>query len=32
MFNDYWLKARRLYTNGYSDEMWLDKAHKLYVF
>jgi hypothetical protein len=30
MFNDCWLKARRLYTSGYSDEMWLEKAHKLY--
>jgi hypothetical protein len=30
MFNDCWLKVRRLYTSGYSDEMWLEKAHKLY--
>jgi hypothetical protein len=30
MFNNCWLKARRLYTSGFSDEMWLEKAHKLY--
>jgi hypothetical protein len=29
-FNDCWLKARRVFTSGYSDEMWLEKAHKFY--
>lgn len=29
-FNDCWVKARRVYTSGYSDEMWLDKAHKFF--
>jgi hypothetical protein len=30
MFNDYWLEVSWLYTSGYLDEMWLEKAHKLY--
>jgi hypothetical protein len=30
MFNDCWLKVRRLYISGCSNEMWLKKAHKLY--
>jgi hypothetical protein len=30
MFNDCWLKVRSVYTSGYSDEIWLEKAHKLY--
>jgi hypothetical protein len=25
------LKVRRIYTSGYSDEMWLEKAHMLYA-
>lgn len=30
LFNDCWLKAKRVYTSGYSDEMWLEKAHKFF--
>ncbi|AQK95220.1 Ribosomal protein-like [Zea mays] len=30
LFNDCWLKARNIYTSGYSDQMWIDKAHKFY--
>jgi hypothetical protein len=30
LFNDCWLKARRVYTSGYLDEMWLEKAHKFF--
>ncbi|PVH61846.1 hypothetical protein PAHAL_3G140800 [Panicum hallii] len=30
LFNDCWLKAKRVYTGGYSDEMWLEKAHKFF--
>jgi hypothetical protein len=30
LFNDCWLKARRVYTGGYSDEIWLEKAHKFF--
>ena len=29
-YNDCWLKARNIYTSGYSDQMWIDKAHKFY--
>jgi hypothetical protein len=31
MFNDCYLKVRRIYTSGYSEDMWLEKAHGLYV-
>jgi hypothetical protein len=31
MFNDCYLKVRRIYTSGYSEDMWLEKAHKMYV-
>jgi hypothetical protein len=30
LFNDCWLKARNIYTSGYLDQMWIDKAHKFY--
>ncbi|AQK59181.1 Ribosomal protein-like [Zea mays] len=30
LFNDCWLKAMNIYTSGYSDQMWIDKAHKFY--
>jgi hypothetical protein len=30
LFNDCWLKAKRVYTSGYSDEMWLGKAQKFF--
>lgn len=31
LFQGCWLKARRTYTSGYSDQMWIDMAHKFYV-
>lgn len=31
LFHAAWLKARRIYTSGYLDQMWIDKAHKFYV-
>jgi hypothetical protein len=30
MFNDCWIKARRLFTSGYSDQMWIEKPQKFY--
>jgi hypothetical protein len=30
MFNDCWIKARRLFTSGYSDLMWIEKPQKFY--
>jgi hypothetical protein len=30
MFSDCWIKARRLFTSGYSDQMWIEKAQKFY--
>lgn len=29
-FNDYWLKARRVFSRGYYDQMWIDEAQKWY--
>ncbi|KAF2922433.1 hypothetical protein DAI22_07g113200 [Oryza sativa Japonica Group] len=28
LFQGCWLKAKRTYTSGYSDQMWIDMAHK----
>lgn len=30
LFHSAWLKARRIYTSGHSDQMWIDKAHTFY--
>jgi hypothetical protein len=30
LFHSAWLKARRIYTSGHSDQTWIDKAHKFY--
>ncbi|RCV34254.1 hypothetical protein SETIT_7G146500v2 [Setaria italica] len=31
LFHSAWLKARRVFTSGYNDQMWIDKAHVFYV-
>jgi hypothetical protein len=31
LFHCAWLKARRLNTSGWNDQMWIDEAHKWYV-
>jgi hypothetical protein len=31
LFESAYAKARRVFTSGYSSEMWLDAAHKFYV-
>ncbi|RLM74683.1 uncharacterized protein C2845_PM15G18960 [Panicum miliaceum] len=31
LFHSAWLKARRIYTSGHNDQMWIDKAHHFYV-
>nr|CAB3452548.1 unnamed protein product [Digitaria exilis] len=31
LFHNDWLKARRVFTSGYNDQMWIDKAHHFYV-
>ncbi|KAG2562102.1 hypothetical protein PVAP13_8KG275900 [Panicum virgatum] len=31
LFHCVWLKARRLNTSGWNDQMWIDEAHKWYV-
>jgi hypothetical protein len=31
LFECAYVKARRLFTSGYSDQMWIDAAHKFYV-
>ncbi|KAF8672713.1 hypothetical protein HU200_049409 [Digitaria exilis] len=31
LFHSAWLKAKMVYTSGYSDQMWIEKAHVLYV-
>lgn len=31
LFHNAWLKARRVFTSGYNDQMWIDKAHHFYV-
>ncbi|KAF8690614.1 hypothetical protein HU200_040984 [Digitaria exilis] len=30
LFHNDWLKARRVFTSGYNDQMWIDKAHHFY--
>jgi len=30
LFHCAWLKARRLNTSGWNDQMWIDQAHKFY--
>ncbi|RLN07605.1 uncharacterized protein C2845_PM11G04290 [Panicum miliaceum] len=30
LFHSAWLKARRIYTSGHSDQMWIDKAQSFY--
>ena len=31
LFHSAWLKVRMIYTSGYSDQMWIEKAHALYI-
>jgi hypothetical protein len=31
LFNDCYLKVRRIYTSGYSEDMWLEKADQFYL-
>ncbi|CAN6382113.1 unnamed protein product [Urochloa humidicola] len=31
LFHSAWLKARMVYTSGYNDQMWIDKAHAFYL-
>ncbi|XP_015695773.1 uncharacterized protein LOC102700081 [Oryza brachyantha] len=31
LFNDAWIKAQIIFTSGYNDQMWIDKAHVFYV-
>ena len=31
LFHCVWLKARRLNTSGWNDQVWIDEAHKLYL-
>ena len=31
LFHSAWLKVRMIYTSGYSDQMWIEKAHTLYI-
>ncbi|RLN04940.1 hypothetical protein C2845_PM13G09020 [Panicum miliaceum] len=30
-FHSAWLKARMIYTSGYNDQMWIEKAHVFYI-
>ncbi|CAL5002306.1 unnamed protein product [Urochloa decumbens] len=31
LFHSAWLKARMIYTSGYTDQMWIEKAHVFYI-
>ncbi|CAL5002358.1 unnamed protein product [Urochloa decumbens] len=31
LFHSAWLKARMVYTSGYNDQMWIEKAHAFYL-
>ncbi|KAF0931009.1 hypothetical protein E2562_038673 [Oryza meyeriana var. granulata] len=31
LFYNAWLKARRIYTSGYNEQMWIEKAHTFYI-
>ncbi|PVH34735.1 hypothetical protein PAHAL_7G019400 [Panicum hallii] len=31
LFHSAWLKARMIYTSGYNDLMWIEKAHVFYI-
>nr|CAB3454169.1 unnamed protein product [Digitaria exilis] len=31
LYHSAWVKARRIYTSGHNDQMWIDKAHVLYI-
>jgi hypothetical protein len=31
LFHNAWLKARKIFTSGYNEQMWIDKAHVFYV-
>jgi hypothetical protein len=31
LFNDAWIKAQRIFTSGYNEQMWLEKAHVFYI-
>ncbi|KAF8730760.1 hypothetical protein HU200_016623 [Digitaria exilis] len=31
LFHSAWLKARMIYTSGYNDQTWIEKAHVLYI-
>jgi len=31
LFHSAWLKVRMIYTSGYSYQMWIEKAHALYI-
>ncbi|CAN6314114.1 unnamed protein product [Urochloa humidicola] len=31
LFHSAWLKARMIYTSGYNDQMWIEKAHVFYI-
>ncbi|CAO2187489.1 unnamed protein product [Urochloa humidicola] len=31
LFHSAWVKARRIFTSGYNDEMWIEKAHAFYL-
>ncbi|XP_025808074.1 uncharacterized protein LOC112886393 [Panicum hallii] len=31
LFHSAWVKARRIFTSGYNDQMWIEKAHVFYI-
>ncbi|KAF8719942.1 hypothetical protein HU200_024708 [Digitaria exilis] len=31
LFHSAWVKARKIYTSGYNDQMWIEKAQALYI-
>jgi hypothetical protein len=31
LFNDAWIKAQKIFTSGYNEQMWLEKAHVFYI-
>jgi hypothetical protein len=31
LFNNAWIKAQRVFSSGYNEQMWLEKAHSFYI-
>jgi hypothetical protein len=31
LFNNAWIKAQRVFSSGYNEQMWLEKAHAFYI-